>query len=192
MSMTPAQLQTFDPGTAPYAQAIIDTCAKFAIDDPHEQAMFLAQTAHESGGFKMMRELWGPTPAQAKYGARADLSNTTLAALEFAKAAGVEVGRFYAGHGAIQVTGYANHLSYSRFVYGDDRCAADPKMLTLAPDCILSAGWFWLTRGCGKLADPGDAAAFLAVTRRINGGTNGLEDRQARWAKAQVALGVGE
>lgn len=188
--MTPDQIVQLCPASAPYAQALVDACAKLSINDPHEQAVFLAQIAHESGGFRWMREKWGPTPAQQRYDQRADLGNTRPEAVAVAQAHGVPVGRFYAGHGAIQITGYDNHLAYSRFAYGDDRCVRDPMALTRAPDCVLSAAWFWVTHGCHALAEPGTEAAFEAVTRRINGGLNGLADRQAWWAKAQVALGL--
>lgn len=184
------QIKQFCPTAAPYADVLVDACAKFNITDPHEQAMFLAQLAHESGGFRFMKEIWGPTPLQKGYDQRADLGNTQSEAILFAQDAGVPVGRFYAGGGGIQVTGFYNYLKYSQFVYGDNRCAKDPSMLTRAPDCMLSAVWFWVTRGCAKLAAPGDHAAFVAVTKRINPGLLGLADREAEWAKAQAALGL--
>lgn len=188
--ITVDQLTQFCPASTPYAQALIDACAKLSIDDPHEQAMFLGQLAHECGGFKFIREIWGPTKQQQGYDLRSDLGNTKPEALAFAAARGMAVGRFYAGHGGIQITGYDNHLAYSHFVYGDTRAAANPEMLTKVPDCMLSAAWFWVTRGCQKLAAFGDEAAFEAVTKRINGGLTNLADRQAWWAKAQVALGL--
>ncbi|SPD47490.1 Phage lysozyme (fragment) [Cupriavidus neocaledonicus] len=50
-----------------------------------------------------------------------------------------------------------------------------------------SAGWFWRWKGLNPLADAGD---FVGLTRRINGGTNGLTDRQMRWERARRALGI--
>lgn len=190
--MKTEQIVKFCPEAKPYADALIDACARFSISDVHEQAVFLAQVAHESGGFRHMHELWGPTEAQKKYDARIDLGNTKPEAIAAAAARSVPVGRFFAGHGAIQITGYYNHRLYSRYMYKDDRCVADPEMLTRAPDCILSAAWFWTAHACGRLAAPGTMAAFEAVTRRINGGLTGLESRVEWWERAQVALGIGD
>lgn len=188
--MSPLQIISFCPAAAPFASALAGLCESKGIIAAAEQAMLLAQVAHESGGFRLMREIWGPTPQQVGYDRRADLGNTRPEALAFAAAAGVPVGRFYAGHGAIQVTGYDNHLAYSRWAHGDDRCARDPQMLTQPDDAMLSAVWFWVTRGCDRLAAPGDDAAFQAVTRRVNGGLNGLADRRVWWGKAKATLGV--
>lgn len=188
--MTPDQVILFCSGSAPYADALVDACSKLSVTDPHEQAMLLAQIAHESGGFRYTKEIWGPTAQQERYDYRVDLGNARPEALAYARERGVAVGRFYAGHGLIQITGYDNHAAYSRFAYGDDRCVRYPERLAEVPDCVTSALWFWVTKGCPALAAPGTDAAFVAVTKRINGGTNGLDDRRAWWAKAQAALGL--
>lgn len=196
--MTPAQIVAVAPAAAPYADAIIAACADFKIADVHEQAMWLAQLSHECQNFRTMKELWGPTPQQVRYASRIDLGNTKPEAIAFAKAAGVEVGRFYAGHGGIQTTGYNNHLAYSMYQYGDNRCAKDPTMPTRSPDCILSAAWYWSTNNLSRLAAPGTMKAFTQVSARINCGNanaapekiNGLHDRIAWWEKWQAGLGI--
>lgn len=190
MSITAGLVLSFEPGAAPFVDSLIDACSRFSISDDREVAMFLAQLAHESGGFRWMHEIWGPTPQQSRYDRRADLGNTKPEAIALAAAAGINVGRFYAGHGGIQITGYDNHRAYSQYVYGDDRCARDPQLLVKVPDCMLSAGWFWVTQGCQRLAAPYTDAAFEAVTRRINGGVSGLLDRQLKWIRAKELLNI--
>ena len=137
--------------------------------------MFLAQVAHESGRFRYTSELWGPTPAQLKYEGRPDLGNSAIGD-----------GPLFRGHGLIQITGRANHqavaqhfrLSFPRGVI---------EWLQSPDGACRSAAWFWSTHGCNELADAGD---FVAVTRRINGGLNGLEDRQSLYGAICEAAGV--
>lgn len=183
MLPTLEQVLSIDPHIAPYADALIAACGAYDIVTPTRQAMFFAQTAHESGGFRYTKELWGPTPQQQAYEPPSrksvDLGNTTPGD-----------GFLFRGRGLIQITGRANYAAYSKYAYGDDTCVLNPDLLKAQPDTCASAAWFWKTHNCNALADLGTNEAFIAVTKRINGGTNGLEDRQARWAKAQVALGI--
>lgn len=62
-----------------------------------------------------------------------------------------------------------------------------PSLLETPFLAAISAGWFWNSRKLNAVADSGD---FVALTRRINGGTNGLADRQQHWARAKLVLGV--
>lgn len=155
----------------------------FDINSPAQQAAFLAQIAHESGRLVYVRELWGPTPAQQRYEGRIDLGNTQPGD-----------GFRYRGRGLIQITGRANYRAVRdglrRLLQLDvPDFEAAPELLEMPRWAALSAAWFWSAKGCGPLADAGE---FERLTRRINGGTNGLADRVALWGGAKAALGTTE
>lgn len=135
-------------------------------------AHVLAQLAHESGGFRYMEEIWGPTPAQKGYEGRADLGNTQRGD-----------GFLYRGRGPIQMTGRANYRTYGRLLGIDLERRPD---LAAAPSIGLQVSVaYWTARGLNALADRDD---IEAVTRAINGGVNGLSDRKARLAVAKGLL----
>lgn len=142
---------------------------EFNIDTPARKAMFLAQIGHESGGLQWSVEIWGPTNAQKRYEGRLDLGNTQPGD-----------GYKYRGRGLIQTTGRANYAATGRALGLD--LVARPELLGLPPLAARSAGWFWKTKGLNEIADAGD---FVKATKRINGGTSGLADRQALYAAAQ-------
>ena len=142
--------------------------AEFGITTPARQASFLAQVGHESGQLRYVLEL----ASGAAYEGRKDLGNT---------AAGDGV-RFK-GRGLIQITGRANYAACGAALGLD--LIAQPELLEQPVNACRSAGWFWKTRGINELADAGDQ---VRVTRRINGGTNGLADRLALFAVAQQVL----
>lgn len=148
------------------------TFAEFGIDTPGRQAAFLAQVAHESMAFQRTREIWGPTPAQAGYEGRQDLGNINPGD-----------GKRYMGRGLIQITGRANYYR-AGVALGLD-LVGEPERLEQPDLAARSAGWFWKTHGLNELADRG---AFEKITRRINGGTNGLADRLAYFERAKGAL----
>ncbi|MBK8772753.1 MAG: glycoside hydrolase family 19 protein [Rhizobiales bacterium] len=155
-----------------FAPHLSDACELHDIKGPVRVAAFLAQIAHESGALRHTRELWGPTPAQARYEGRKDLGNTHLGD-----------GFLYRGRGLIQITGRANYAGTAQRLGID--LLASPELLEQPRWAALSAADWWAAHGCNALADAGD---FTALTRRINGGTNGLEDRLQRWARAKEAL----
>lgn len=133
-------------------------------------AHFLAQIAHESAEMRYTEEI----ASGAKYEGRKDLGNVV-------KGDGVR----FKGRGLIQVTGRTNYAAYKKFCGYD--VVAKPELLAQPVGAVRSAMWFWQTRGLNALAD---ADNLLAVTKRINGGTNGLEDRRKYLALAKKALGV--
>lgn len=85
------------------------------------------------------------------------------------------------GRGLIQVTGRANYEACSEALFSDARLLNIPELLEVPVYAALSAGWFWQRAGLNSLADKGD---FLTITKRINGGTNGLADREALYERA--------
>ncbi len=154
--------------------AIVAAWAEYGISTSVRQAAWLGQIGHESGGFVYTRELWGPTPAQQRYEGRADLGNTQPGD-----------GKRFMGRGLIQITGRANYRACGAALGVD--LEADPTLLQGDVLAARSACWFWRQKNLNALADAGD---FVTLTRRINGGTNGLADRQQRWERAKRALGV--
>lgn len=148
--------------------------AEYGIDSSARQAAWLGQIGHESGGFVYTREIWGPTPAQQRYEGRVDLGNVQPGD-----------GKRFMGRGLIQVTGRANYRACGAALGFD--LEADPTLLQGDGLAARSACWFWQRKNLNALADAGD---FVTLTRRINGGTNGLADRQQRWERAKRVLGV--
>jgi predicted chitinase len=140
------------------------------IDTPARIAAFLAQLAHESGEYRHMEEL-----ADGRgYEGRADLGNTQ-------PGDGVK----FKGHGPIQITGRANHEACGRALGID--LIADPRLLCTPHYGTASACWFWNRAELSLLAD---RDWFKLITRRINGGYNGLSDRRQYWDRNRALLGL--
>lgn len=158
---------------APYITAAM---VEFDINTPARQAAHLAQIGHESGGLHWMSELWGPTPQQAKYEPPSELA-TKLGNTKPGD------GCRFKGHGWIQTTGRGNHRRVGQH-FGVD-FEANPELLATPEWAARSAGFFWASNGLNELADAGD---FFTITRRINGGVNGMPLRLALWAAAKAAL----
>jgi len=162
----------------PFLQAAM---TEFAIETPARVAAFVAQLAHESGQFRCMEELWGPTPAQRRYE-----PVTTLAATLGNTETGD--GRRYKGRGPIQITGRANYRRFGDLLGID--LVSDPARAAHPELAFRVAGLFWSRKGLSELADRATDEAFREITRRINGGFNGLEDRRKFYAAACAVLGV--
>ena len=184
--LTTEQLQRIMPGLpaakgAQFFPFLTAAIAEFGIDAPARTAAFLAQLAHESGQFRFMQEIWGPTPAQQRYEPTTTLS-TTLGNTEAGD------GRRFKGRGPIQITGRAN---YRRF--GDLlglNLVDNPDSAALPDVAFRVAGLFWSKKGLNELADRVSPEAFKEITRRINGGFNGLAERERFYEAAKSALGV--
>ena len=172
MQLTLAQLLKIMPLARTRAVAFLDplnaAMAEFSITTPARQASFLAQLAHESGQLVYVREL----ASGAAYEGRKDLGNVQ-------PGDGVR----FRGRGLIQVTGRSNYAACGKALGLD--LLAQPALLEQAINACRSAGWFWQSRGLNALADAGDQ---VVVTRRINGGTNGLAERLAYFKVAQKVL----
>lgn len=150
----------FDPLNAAMMEFNISTTAR--------QASFLAQVGHESGQLRYVREL----ASGAAYEGRKDLGNTE-------PGDGVR----FKGRGLIQITGRANYKACGDALGID--LIAHPELLESPVLACRSAAWFWRSHGLNELADAGDQTR---VTRRINGGTNGLVGRLALFKVAQQVL----
>jgi len=145
-----------------------DTLTRFGIDSDLRQAHFLAQVCHESDGFCTTIEY----SSGEAYEGRADLGNSMPGD-----------GARYKGRGLIQLTGRANYQRYGELLQldlvGNPELAADPAT------SLVIACEYWTLKGLNALADKDD---IETITRRINGGLNGLADRRARLTRAKEAL----
>ena len=139
---------------------IPETASKFNITNVLRLTHFLSQCAHESGNWFYTTEV----ASGSAYEGRRDLGNTQPGD-----------GRRFKGRGYIQLTGRANYKSFSDFV-GED-CVANPELVaTKYP--MMSAAFFFNSNRLWTICDRGaDDNVVLALTRRVNGGTNGLADR---------------
>jgi putative chitinase len=138
---------------------------RYGITTRVRAAAAVAQMAHESDRFRTSTEY-----ADGKaYEGRPDLGNVHPGD-----------GPRYRGRGRIMVTGRTNYTSVSK-AFGQD-FVAHPSRLARSPMSELASCWWWDTHDCNEIADSHD---FVALTRRINGGTNGLDDRVALHRRAR-------
>jgi putative chitinase len=133
------------------------------IDQPLEICHFLAQAGHETQGFRYLTELGGQAYC-ARYDGRHDLGNTRPGD-----------GYRFRGRGIFQNTGRGNYLKLSGKLSVD--LIAHPELLAQPGYAVRAALEFWRSRGLGALAL---ADNVVAITHKINGGTNGLSDREMR------------
>lgn len=182
MTVTQQLLETIMPNARSQAGVFISALntamLRFSINTPKRAAAFLAQVGHESGQLHYVREL-GSDQYLSKYdtGALAiRLGNTPEADGD---------GQKYRGRGLIQITGRDNYLQCSLGLFGDDRLVFVPQLLEQPQWAAESAAWFWEQNGLNELADRDQ---FNSITRRINGGLNGLQDRLQLWARARAVL----
>lgn len=162
------------PRAKEWAAPLTVAIQRYDIDFDYRMAMFIAQLGHETMGFARTREIWGPTEQQKTYEGRADLGNTQPGD-----------GKRFMGRGGIMLTGRANYTRASK-VFGID-FVRQPALLEQADNASIVSAWWWQDKGCNEIADRRD---FVALTRRINGGLTGLEDRTLRWERAKFELGV--
>lgn len=184
-------------------------CERYQINTKNQEAAFIAQCAHESGGFMMLEEnlnyrastmaaCWptrfgvkNPDGTWAKDAKGASVPNKFAQALErkpemianvvYASRMGngpTESGEGwkYRGRGLKQLTGKDNYTRCGQAI--EANLVAEPDLLINPKYAALSAAWFWSVNKCGALAESGD---FVGLTKKINGGTIGLEDREKRY-----------
>lgn len=196
--MTSEQLAKLgiNPDWLPWLQKTFD---RYSINNTVRQAAFLGQCMHESNNFKTLQEnlhysanglkaVWGsrfPTDEIAnKYANHPDMIANKVYANRMGN--GDEEsgeGWLYRGRGIIQCTGKDLYKTLSDAL--NINLIADPDLLMEMPYASMSAGWFWNKKGLNALADAKD---YKEMTRRINGGFNGLDDRIAKINKAMEVL----
>lgn len=188
----------------------------FGIDTPSRIAAWVAQTAHESGGYTMLEEnlnyraatmaaCWparfavlGPDKKPLKDTQGKNIPNKfalaierkpeTIANVVYSARMGngpVESGEGwrYRGRGLKQLTGKDNYTRCGQSLKVD--LLETPDLLLQPEHAALSAAWFWSANGCNKFADAGD---IEGLTKRINGGLIGIDDRKKRYKAALAAM----
>lgn len=190
-----------------WAAAITAAADRFDITSNDRLASFLAQTAHESGSFNQLEEnlnystakrlvaVWPkrfPTEASAAPFVRNPqlLANRVYAARNGNGPEASGDGWRYRGRGLIQITGRSNYAEAGKGIGLD--LVAQPELLLQPQHAAMSAAWFWASRGLNALADDrtddSDLEDFTRITKIINGGTVGLNERFALYKQAAVAL----
>jgi putative chitinase len=200
------QLKEIVPGN-PYIdhwhKAFCEILPDYDINTPQRIAAFLAQCAHESGGFKAIKENLNYKPATLLklFGKYFDASTAdrycampnkqeAIANRIYANRMGNGPeesgdGYRYCGRGLIQLTGKDN---YTRYAQSTEQTVEEAsEHLTTFEGCVQSAAWFWEANNLNQYADKGD---ILTLTKRINGGTIGLEDRIKHYNHACHVLGA--
>jgi putative chitinase len=191
-------------GNPPYAEqwyeALCQILPDYEIDTPQRLAAFLAQTAHESGGYRAIKEnlnyravtlrkvfpKYFPTDeSAAQYAGKPEMIANKVYGNRMGN--GDESsgdGYRYCGRGLIQLTGKDNYTRYAQSLEISVEEASEH--LTTFEGCVQSAAWFWENNNLNQWADKGD---ILTLTKRINGGTIGLEDRIKHYNHAVHVLG---
>lgn len=154
-----------------YYEPLVAGMTRYKITSDLRMAHFIAQLAHESASFRYAEEI----ASGEAYEGRRDLGNTEPGD-----------GRRFKGRGLIQLTGRANYAEYSR-ASGVDYLSAPQKVASDPFAAVDVACWFWNSRRLNALADADDVKG---VTRRINGGFNGLDDRIDYLTRAKAVLGL--
>lgn len=157
-------------------EPFIDAMVAAQINTPLRAAHWCAQIGHESAGLVYMEEI----ASGAAYEGRADLGNTQSGD-----------GRRFKGSGPIQLTGRHNFTKFSEWCYSK-RYVTNPREFVDHPERVrneprwgfLAASWYW-TVARPQLNSLADADDLVGVTRAINGGTNGLDDRRSRLARCK-------
>ncbi len=162
----------------------------YEINTPLRMAHFLAQTSHESGGFRLLEENLNYSAdglnkifpkyfknagrdAQAYHRQPEKIANVVYSSRMGNGPESSGDGWKFRGRGLIQLTGRSNYTSFAETLeMGLDEAV---EYLKTPEGAIESAAWFWANNGCNELADTDDVAK---VTKRVNGGTIGLADRE--------------
>jgi putative chitinase len=195
-------------GKNPYAQqwhhAICEICPVYEINTEMRLAAFIAQCAHESGGFKFLKEnlnykaaslrkvfpKYFPDDATANQYANHPNKQEAIASRVYANRMGngdeaSGDGFKYLGRGLIQLTGKNNYTIFAASI--DTPLEEIPEYLQTFEGAVQSAAWFWEQNNLNQWADKGD---ILTLTKRINGGTIGLEDRIKHYNHALHVFGA--
>lgn len=199
-----AQLLPGNPYLDHWYEALCQILPDYEIDTPQRVAAFLAQCAHESGGFRALKEnlnyraetlrkifpKYFPTDDIANQYAGLPNKQEAIANRVYANRMGngdeaSGDGFRYCGRGLIQLTGKQNYTKFAESL--DIPVEEASEFLSTFEGAIQSAAWFWESNNLNQYADSGD---ILTMTKRINGGTIGLEDRKKHYEHALHVFGA--
>lgn len=204
MQITQDQLQQLIPKNShvdQWCDALNTVLPRYQIDTPKRVAAFVAQCGHESAGFTALKENLnygapGLMTTFKKYFPTQELANSyarqpeRIANRVYADRMGngneaSGDGWRYCGRGLIQLTGKNNYTAFAASI--DMPVEEVPAYLETFEGAVESACWFWNTNKLNQYADSGD---LDTMTRRINGGLHGIDDRRARYNNALTVLGA--
>jgi len=198
------QLLPKNPYVEHWHHALEQLFPDYDINTPKRMAAFIAQCSHESGGFMVLKENLNYKPASlrklfSKYFPTDELAQQYCSKPNKQAAIANRIygnrmgngdessgdGYRFCGRGLIQLTGRSNYQSFADSL--EMNINDVPEYLATFEGAAQSACWFWETNGLNKYADAGD---ILTLTKRINGGTIGLEDRKKHYDHALHVLGA--
>ena len=199
MAVTTEQLKELHIGPQ-WVDALNATFERFYITSKVQQAAFIGQCGHECGNFKVLAEnlnyraetlmrLWPkrfPTLEVANQYAR---NPKKIANMVYANRMGNRDeasgdGYRFRGRGCIQLTGHSNYFHAGKALGVD--FVKEPDLVATPMYAALTAGWFWSTHDCNRLAEVQD---WKGLTKKINGGHIGLDDRVKHTQHALAVLG---
>jgi putative chitinase len=181
-------------------EALEQLLPEYEIDTPHRIAAFIAQCSHESGGFTSLKEnlnyraetlrkvfpkYFTESSAQQFAGQQEAIANRVYANRMGNGPEESGDGYRYCGRGLIQLTGKDNYQNFADSL--EMNVEELPDYLGTFEGAVQSACWFWENNNLNQWADKGD---IVTLTKRINGGTIGLEDRIKHYEHALHVLGV--
>ena len=173
---------------ADWVDALNETFSRFNINTKNQQAMFIAQCSHECGNFRLLEEnlnyraetlmkLWPKRFPSLEFAKQYEKNPRKIANSVYANRMGNRDeasgdGYRFRGRGALQCTGHSTYFHAGKALGVD--FVMQPDLIATPKYAALTAGWFWDTH---KLNPPSDALDYTKVTKIINGGTIGLDDR---------------
>jgi putative chitinase len=199
-----AQLIPGNPYLDQWCNALNEILPDYGIDTPQRVAAFIAQCAHESGNFRALKENLNYRPETlrklfSKYFPTDDLARAYASMPNKQEAIANRIyasrmgngdeqsgdGFRFCGRGLIQLTGRDNYTFFAGSL--DIPVEEAAEYLQTFEGAVQSACWFWETNNLNQWADKDD---ILTLTKRINGGTIGLEDRKKHYEHAKHVLGA--
>lgn len=169
------QIIQFCSKSARFTPFLMEYMPQYGIISLQRIRHFLAQLAHESGSFVYVREIASGSAYDT--GTKAKMLGNTP------KKDGD--GEKFKGRGLIQITGKSNYRKCSIALFGDERLLETPELLEQPKWAVKSACWYWETHSLNAIADTDN---IELITRKINGGLNGIESRKAFYERAKTII----